>query len=917
MERHTRSRSRTMEPRTRSRYQPMERRTRSRSRQRSPMDPITSHTENLTCAPNPRNPKLSKRPTLPHSPIHEDEEHDNDEPEERYEDTSSSSGVIESCESRHNDRNSSERTGSPISLGSSETDFDFFDSPISLDSTHGLPGLPVHSSPNTGDFAEYLVPSTTRVEAHEAPDNSKLGDTASTGDPPGPPTTPSGTVPRQSSDITSAKSPTATSLAPLDDTSGSEDVPSSPTDERSTDPGRTLDVAPATPLHDTTIQRPPPLTWPSPLFTDDSNAESLDDAASDSASRPQVVTESRHEVVSADQSDGQDGVGTSTQEEIKEINRTIGSRAHQIDNSPDHGIVVGKTVAEVHKTMIEDHQRAGEPQQEGTNGPRVNSVPQHGLTFDSILTSPISSVEFNSMHETPLQEHHSNTSPPRLTQSESPTIQPAEPTGTRYKIVYYAGADNGYDVMRLVGQRYFNLKFKITVLRNKKDEVVVPFDGYTETRLSHLTARTGSLPGFTPLDPQLKPHKGVMTNFPSDQPLTAVTDHPKISKAMWLRSKHGRTRPVHVVHQGPLPKLLHLGDLGSFTLKNWGPEPVRCYKCQRFGHYRYACDFKDRCGVCSGPHPTNDCLRRHRNHEKTTARCPNCKRSHHAWHPECPARLARLRPSNDIYCKEDSTWDRDRSRPVYVDAPQPSVPAWGNPANMHMAPRHNHATGSLNARRQSHPSPPEQSTTLANLPTYVSTATQTYNSVPPQPRSNKNSSNRKRGLPVHQTHRKNIRQCKLAATHQREDEHTESQRGRTKRTLKTRQLNLRHSETQVTTSFAPRQNRPLSPQEMSAQIPTSWSTTRTGTQAVDESPAPIPDTNTILVDIYKLLQSYQRRYNDKELKCTLATLENLFKYNRVDVPTTLIQPQADTAGTSHHYQGDTHYRQADTPCHAS
>ena len=76
--------------------------------------------------------------------------------------------------------------------------------------------------------------------------------------------------------------------------------------------------------------------------------------------------------------------------------------------------------------------------------------------------------------------------------------------------------------------------------------------------------------------------------------------------------------------QGPPPAKLNLGCWGSYILRGYQGESVRCYKCQRFNHLQVRCAHSARCGVCSGSHPTEECIGRHKANEPTTAKCPNC-----------------------------------------------------------------------------------------------------------------------------------------------------------------------------------------------------------------------------------------------------------------------------------------------------
>ncbi|KAG0723275.1 hypothetical protein GWK47_042970 [Chionoecetes opilio] len=97
-----------------------------------------------------------------------------------------------------------------------------------------------------------------------------------------------------------------------------------------------------------------------------------------------------------------------------------------------------------------------------------------------------------------------------------------------------------------------------------------------------------------------------------------------------------------IVHEGQPPAKLTLRSWGTYTLRPYRSEPVRCYKCQRFNHLQVRCEHSVRCGVCSLNHPTEDCIGRHKAKEATTAKCPNCERKHHAWNPQCPERLRKM-----------------------------------------------------------------------------------------------------------------------------------------------------------------------------------------------------------------------------------------------------------------------------------
>ena len=54
-------------------------------------------------------------------------------------------------------------------------------------------------------------------------------------------------------------------------------------------------------------------------------------------------------------------------------------------------------------------------------------------------------------------------------------------------------------------------------------------------------------------------------------------------------------------------------------------KPLRCYRCQRFGHLAVACSAKkERCNMLNGHHHTQQCLAKTQNSESVDLKCANC-----------------------------------------------------------------------------------------------------------------------------------------------------------------------------------------------------------------------------------------------------------------------------------------------------
>ena len=58
------------------------------------------------------------------------------------------------------------------------------------------------------------------------------------------------------------------------------------------------------------------------------------------------------------------------------------------------------------------------------------------------------------------------------------------------------------------------------------------------------------------------------------------------------------------------------------------PSPLRCFKCQEFGHHRDRCPRNARCGRCGAEHEEDSC--------SASPRCVNCKGSHPSFSRDCP-----------------------------------------------------------------------------------------------------------------------------------------------------------------------------------------------------------------------------------------------------------------------------------------
>ncbi|XP_048251526.1 uncharacterized protein LOC125379294 [Haliotis rufescens] len=93
-----------------------------------------------------------------------------------------------------------------------------------------------------------------------------------------------------------------------------------------------------------------------------------------------------------------------------------------------------------------------------------------------------------------------------------------------------------------------------------------------------------------------------------------------------------------------LPKFIKAGYF-NIGVEVYVPNPLRCYKCQKFGHGAKTCTNKARCFRCSETHESSECT--------NEIRCANCNGEHLSSSKSCPAfdretKILRIKHTNNI-----------------------------------------------------------------------------------------------------------------------------------------------------------------------------------------------------------------------------------------------------------------------------
>lgn len=77
-----------------------------------------------------------------------------------------------------------------------------------------------------------------------------------------------------------------------------------------------------------------------------------------------------------------------------------------------------------------------------------------------------------------------------------------------------------------------------------------------------------------------------------------------------------------------LPQRVMIGFV-SYPVRQYVPDPLRCFKCQRLGHVAAVCKWKRRCCRCGGDHDYGKCG------EGVAPKCCNCGGAHSAAYKGC------------------------------------------------------------------------------------------------------------------------------------------------------------------------------------------------------------------------------------------------------------------------------------------
>ena len=179
-----------------------------------------------------------------------------------------------------------------------------------------------------------------------------------------------------------------------------------------------------------------------------------------------------------------------------------------------------------------------------------------------------------------------------------------------------------------------------TLLNGKR--IIRPQDTATQLWLQSCTSVSGKPAKFTQLVKNTSV-TAVLVNVHPFISMEALLTDERITTAERILTFNSETRTMEPsrsvkinLSMKSVPTEMRINFLGKFFVRPFVTKPVRCYRCQQFGHLAAAClAKKERCSMCSGHHRTQQCLGKIRNSESVDLKCANCVEKYSANSNHC------------------------------------------------------------------------------------------------------------------------------------------------------------------------------------------------------------------------------------------------------------------------------------------
>lgn len=133
--------------------------------------------------------------------------------------------------------------------------------------------------------------------------------------------------------------------------------------------------------------------------------------------------------------------------------------------------------------------------------------------------------------------------------------------------------------------------------------------------------------------------RGVIFGIPLDITMEEITGNMKGGKITnakrLIKNKEGKryeSLSILLTFEGKIPERVQLGFI-SYSVREFVPKPLRCFKCQRIGHVAAVCRGRMRCPKCGDEHEYDKCP------DNAVRKCCNCGGPHSAAFGGCEVQL--------------------------------------------------------------------------------------------------------------------------------------------------------------------------------------------------------------------------------------------------------------------------------------
>ena len=200
---------------------------------------------------------------------------------------------------------------------------------------------------------------------------------------------------------------------------------------------------------------------------------------------------------------------------------------------------------------------------------------------------------------------------------------------------------------------------------------------------TELIIRTKNENRKVPITVQIHPTKGFpmgvitvpdLAGVDDGEILEELTEQQVIKARRILRKEDGGAIPTDTIVLSfsceQLPDKVRVA-WRSVRVRPYVPNPIRCYKCQMYGHMASSCKGKERCARCSTVgHNSSQC-------RAARTKC-TCGGDHPVWSKDCPKLQAEVKRAKARVSGSTKRIDTPQPPPPPSDLSEPATPATGS-----------------------------------------------------------------------------------------------------------------------------------------------------------------------------------------------------------------------------------------------